>query len=35
MTGTDVHYRNQDMVLGHEGAGVVEEVGSNAKLFKK
>jgi D-arabinose 1-dehydrogenase-like Zn-dependent alcohol dehydrogenase len=24
--GTDEHYRGQDMALGHEGVGVVEEV---------
>ncbi|TVY81785.1 alcohol dehydrogenase [Lachnellula suecica] len=33
--GTDQHYKEADMVLGHEGAGVVEEVGSAVKTFKK
>jgi len=29
------HYRTSDQVLGHEGAGVVQETGPGAKLFKK
>ncbi|PGH17996.1 hypothetical protein AJ80_04617 [Polytolypa hystricis UAMH7299] len=33
--GTDLHYKTQDMVLGHEGVGVVEEVGPNVKYLKK
>ncbi|KAF2008899.1 GroES-like protein [Aaosphaeria arxii CBS 175.79] len=33
--GTDEHYRTVDMVLGHEGAGVVEEVGPNVHRLKK
>ncbi len=32
---TDVHYKESDMVLGHEGTGRVQEVGSNVTLFKK
>ena len=28
LCGTDVHYRGVDMALGHEGAGIAEEVGS-------
>lgn len=35
LCGTDLHYRKADMVLGHEGVGVVEEVGPDAKLLKK
>lgn len=27
LCGTDEHYKTQDMVLGHEGVGVVEAVG--------
>ncbi|KAL2833897.1 chaperonin 10-like protein [Aspergillus cavernicola] len=33
--GTDLHYRKADMVLGHEGVGVVEEVGPGARFLKK
>ncbi|RYP53538.1 hypothetical protein DL768_001493 [Monosporascus sp. mg162] len=29
--GTDLHYKAADMVLGHEGVGVVEEVGPECK----
>ena len=32
---TDVHYRKADMALGHEGAGVVAEVGPNVRHLKK
>ncbi|KAE8445325.1 hypothetical protein EG329_013563 [Mollisiaceae sp. DMI_Dod_QoI] len=35
LCGTDEHYKHEDMVLGHEGAGVVEEVGSSVKTFRK
>jgi D-arabinose 1-dehydrogenase-like Zn-dependent alcohol dehydrogenase len=35
LCGTDIHYKGKDMGLGHEGAGVVEELGSEATLFKK
>ncbi|KAK5120655.1 hypothetical protein LTR85_006013 [Meristemomyces frigidus] len=35
LCGTDLHYRHADMVLGHEGVGVVEEVGPQAKYMKK
>ncbi|KAI1460533.1 GroES-like protein [Annulohypoxylon moriforme] len=35
LCGTDLHYLNQDIVLGHEGVGVVEEVGPDAKYLKK
>ncbi|KAL1673582.1 chaperonin 10-like protein [Schizophyllum commune] len=31
---TDVHYRTTDMVLGHEGVGVVESVGPNCHDLK-
>lgn len=33
--GTDLHYRHADMVLGHEGAGVVEATGPNTKDLAK
>lgn len=32
---TDVHYRHTDMALGHEGTGVVEATGPDAKIFLK
>ncbi|KXJ96704.1 chaperonin 10-like protein [Microdochium bolleyi] len=32
--GTDLHYTSQDMVLGHEGVGVVEKVGPDVKTLK-
>jgi D-arabinose 1-dehydrogenase-like Zn-dependent alcohol dehydrogenase len=34
LCGTDIHYRHADQVLGHEGAGVVESVGSAVTLHK-
>jgi D-arabinose 1-dehydrogenase-like Zn-dependent alcohol dehydrogenase len=34
LCGTDLHYKTQDMVLGHEGAGVVEAVGPDVKSLK-
>lgn len=33
--GTDEHYKKQDMALGHEGTGVVEDVGPNVTYLKK
>jgi len=35
LCGTDEHYKEADMALGHEGAGVVEQVGPNVKYLKK
>ena len=32
--GTDLHYRKADMVLGHEGVGVVSQVGPEVKAVK-
>lgn len=32
--GTDLHYKNSGMVLGHEGAGVVEKVGPSVRGLK-
>jgi len=34
LCGTDVHYKNADIALGHEGVGIVKEVGSHVRLFK-
>ncbi|CAG8974092.1 hypothetical protein HYALB_00011614 [Hymenoscyphus albidus] len=33
--GTDEHHKGKDMVLGHEGAGVVKEIGSAVKTLKE
>jgi len=35
LCGTDLHYREQDMALGHEGVGVIEEVGPQVTYMKK
>ena len=35
LCGTDEHYRSTDQVLGHEGAGIVEEVGPGVRDLKK
>jgi D-arabinose 1-dehydrogenase-like Zn-dependent alcohol dehydrogenase len=35
LTYQDLHYAHADQGLGHEGAGVVEEVGPDAKVLKK
>ncbi|KAH8658987.1 chaperonin 10-like protein [Ilyonectria robusta] len=35
LCGTDVHYRTQDMVLGHEGVGIVEATGPEVRRLKK
>ncbi|KAI1762971.1 GroES-like protein [Hypoxylon sp. FL1150] len=35
LCGTDLHYRKDDMVLGHEGVGVVESTGPECKVLKK
>lgn len=32
--GTDEHYKRTDIVLGHEGVGVVQEIGQDVKEFK-
>jgi len=34
LCGTDEHYKIADMVLGHEGVGIVEKVGSEVDTFK-
>lgn len=35
LCGTDLHYLSADMALGHEGAGVVEELGPGVQYLKK
>ncbi|KAG2149117.1 chaperonin 10-like protein [Suillus bovinus] len=35
LCGTDLHYKTTDMVLSHEGVGVVQQVGSDVTTFKK
>jgi Zn-dependent alcohol dehydrogenase len=32
--GTDEHYRHANIVLGHEGAGVVESIGDKVTSLK-
>lgn len=32
--GTDVHFAHNDLVLGHEGVGVVKQVGSDVQNLK-
>ncbi|KIW62474.1 hypothetical protein PV04_10647 [Phialophora macrospora] len=34
LCGTDVHYKEQDMGLGHEGVGIVENVGKEVTIFQ-
>ncbi|EXM19131.1 Polyketide synthase, enoylreductase domain [Fusarium oxysporum f. sp. vasinfectum] len=34
LCGTDEHYKCQDMVLGHEGVGIVESIGSSVVTLK-
>ncbi|KAF8558173.1 GroES-like protein [Imleria badia] len=34
LCGTDEHYKSADMVLGHEGVGIVEKVGTEVDTFK-
>ncbi|KAK1231790.1 hypothetical protein PQX77_005082 [Marasmius sp. AFHP31] len=35
LCGTDIHYLEQDMVLGHEGVGIAVEVGAGCTRVKK
>lgn len=35
LCGTDLHYKTADMALGHEGVGVVEQVGPDVKGLQK
>ncbi len=34
LCGTDEHYKGVDMVLGHEGVGIVKEIGKDVKTIK-
>lgn len=34
LCGTDEHYKSHNMVLGHEGIGVVQQVGTEVDTFK-
>ncbi|UNI24722.1 Alcohol dehydrogenase (NADP(+)) [Purpureocillium takamizusanense] len=33
--GTDLHYLTQDMVLGHEGVGIVQDLGPDVKFLRR
>jgi len=35
LCGTDEHYKCRDQVLGHEGAGTIEEVGNAVQRYVK
>lgn len=35
LCGTDEHYRCAEQVLGHEGAGIVQDVGPEVRQLKK
>lgn len=35
LCGTDLHYKNADMVLGHEGVGIVQEIGPDVKRLSR
>ncbi|KIW25328.1 uncharacterized protein PV07_08515 [Cladophialophora immunda] len=35
LCGTDLHHKEMDMGLGHEGVGIVEEIGKDVTTFKK
>lgn len=35
LCGTDLHYRKKDMVLGHEGVGIVSDLGDDVTVLKK
>jgi len=35
LCGTDLHYRKEDIALGHEGVGIVEETGPGVTHLKK
>lgn len=34
LCGTDEHYKRTDMVLGHEGVSVIEQVGTGVSTLK-
>ncbi|KAH0833678.1 putative formaldehyde dehydrogenase AdhA [Fonsecaea pedrosoi] len=35
LCGTDLHHKDMDMGLGHEGVGIVEDIGKDVTMFKK
>lgn len=35
LCGTDLHYKSSDIVLSHEGVGIVQEVGPEVTTFKR
>ncbi|KAF2726267.1 GroES-like protein [Polychaeton citri CBS 116435] len=35
LCGTDIHFLEMDMVLGHEGVGIIEETGPGVQYLKK
>ena len=34
LCGTDIHQKHRDIVLGHEGVGIVQEIGKDVRNFK-
>jgi threonine dehydrogenase-like Zn-dependent dehydrogenase len=34
LCGTDLHFKSVDMALGHEGVGIVEQLGKDVKTLK-
>ena len=34
LCGTDIHFKSVDMALGHEGVGIVEQLGKDVKTLK-
>jgi threonine dehydrogenase-like Zn-dependent dehydrogenase len=34
LCGTDAHHKHRDIVLGHEGVGIVQEIGKDVKGFQ-
>ena len=35
LCGTDIHYKTADMALGHEGAGIVKQIGKDVTTLKE
>jgi D-arabinose 1-dehydrogenase-like Zn-dependent alcohol dehydrogenase len=34
LCSTDIHFKSVDMALGHEGVGIVEQLGKDVKTLK-
>lgn len=34
LCGTDIHFKSVDMALGHNGVGIVEQLGKDVKTLK-